>query len=74
MTTYKQRFEEAIALLCAKPVPEGMVDTWLNSDSLALQDFAASNGPSWCQGIVLIEAADLLASEPEEGKGHKYND
>lgn len=72
-TTYKQRFEEAVSLLCGKAAPKGMVEAWLSGDSDALQDFAACNGPDWCQGIVLLDAADCLASEPEEGAGHEYN-
>lgn len=73
MTTYQQRFTDAVELLCKKRPDDAMVITWLNLDSESLQDFAATHGPSWCQGIVLLDAADCLASDPEEGKGHSYN-
>lgn len=70
-TTYEQRFIEAFTLLCGGRKPAiKMVQDWLSHESEALQDFAVSNGPSWCQGIALIDAAHLMAENPEEGFGH----
>ena len=76
-TSYKARFTEAVALLCGKVPPESMVDDWIarkessDGDGLGgLQSFAISNGPSWAQGIGLLDAAHLAASQPVEGVGH----
>lgn len=74
-TTYQQRFVEAITRLCngVEP-PYSMVRDWLDKekDSCDLQEFCIANGPEWCQGIVLLDAAHLMAMEPEEGAGHEY--
>lgn len=67
VTTYKQRFKEAVTLLCnGKEPPDYMVDLWLDQDSddLSLQEFAIEHGPSWCQGIVLLDAASMVANYP----------
>jgi len=73
-TTYLQRFKDALALLCSKAVPDGMAEAWLANENESLQDFACSNTPlRWSQGIVVIDAAQLLADTPEEGYGHFYD-
>ncbi len=67
-TTYTQRFSDAVTLLCGgnRP-PETMVAGWINRDSEELQAFAVQYGPSWAQGIGLIDAAELMANNPVEG-------
>lgn len=72
-TTHLQRFGDAMALLCSghRP-PDAMLHDWLtNPDSDALQEFAIEYGPIWAQGIVVIDAARVLADQPAEGEGHE---
>lgn len=73
-TTYMQRFGDALALLCNghRPPPEMLV-AWLdvNRDDHSLQNFAAVHGPSWAQGIAVIDAARVLADQPTEGLNHE---
>jgi hypothetical protein len=67
---YIERFGDAIQLLCNGNRPSNkMLMDWLDCDDHTLQDFACSNGPEWAQGIVLIDAARLLAEIPIEGSG-----
>ena len=74
-TTYLQRFGDAVALLCGghRPTDEVLLG-WLEGPSEELQSFAASHGPAWSQGIVLIEAAQVMADTPTEGVDHEYRD
>ncbi len=73
-TTYLQRFRDAVALLCAGQVPsDKLLLDWLDTDndSFALQEFAIEHGPSWAQGIAVLDAARVLADEPTEGVPHE---
>lgn len=72
-TTYIERFTEAVRLLCGKEPPRELVVAWLEHRELAddLQNFAAQYGPSWAQGIVVLDAAAVLADTPEEGAEHE---
>lgn len=66
-TTYLHRFGDAMQLLCNGRRPdEQMLLAWLNprSESFALQEFACEHGPSWAQGIAVIDTARLLADQP----------
>lgn len=73
-TTYMQRLGDAMALLCGghRP-PDEILGAWLNEcdDDNRLQEFACEHGPAWAQGIVLIDAASLLAEQPGEGVEHE---
>lgn len=72
-TLYLQRFSEAMTLLCNGNQPsEELLQAWLDDESEALQDFAATYGPSWAQGIGLIDAARLMADQPTEGPEHEH--
>lgn len=68
-TTYLQRLGDALELLCAghRP-PDEMMTAWLDTDrdDMRLQSFACEHGPSWAQGIGVIDAARTLADEPTE--------
>ena len=68
-TTYLQRFGDAVALLCSghRP-PDEMLAAWLDtkSDDHRLQAFACEHGPSWAQGIGVIDAARVVADQPTE--------
>ena len=71
-TTYAERFTHVVALLCGQTPPDHMVADWIagNPDG-GLQGFAASNGPAWCQGIGLLDAAHVMADQPTEGVDHE---
>lgn len=73
-TKYLQRFGDAMQLLCGgqRPSDAVMLD-WLtpDSESIELQEFACKHGPSWSQGIGLIDAARLMANTPTEGVAHE---
>lgn len=72
-TSYLERFTHALALLCGKEPPQEIVLAWIqkDSDDFRLQEFAIEHGPSWSQGIALIEAAQLMADQPTEGVDHE---
>jgi len=73
-TTYLRRLGDALALLCAghRPADE-MMSAWLDTerDDMRLQEFACDHGPSWAQGIAVIDAARVLADQPTEGVEHE---
>lgn len=66
MRAYEKRFAATIALLCGKEPPEQIVHSWLTSDCDKLQHFCIEHGPSWSQGIALIDAAHAVACQPPE--------
>ena len=66
-TTVAQRLGDAVQLLCGgKRPPEAMVTGWLDHSSEELQSFCAEHGPSWAQGIGLIDAAMVMVDQPTE--------
>jgi len=73
------RFARALsAFLTADgvPIPVDMVVDWFTNSDDDLQDYVASNlAPPylWMQAIQVIDAATLLAENPEEGCDHKDN-
>lgn len=72
-TTWVERFTEALTVLCGEPPPAGVVAAWFEpgSDSEELQNWAAAKcRMPWAQGIVVIDAAEVLADEPAEGDMH----
>lgn len=71
-TTYLQRFGDAMQLLCQGHRPsDDILEAWLFHENERLQEFACNNGPEWAQGIGLIDAAMVLADNPEEGHEHQ---
>lgn len=69
-TTYVQRMGDAMALLChGHRPPNEMIAAWLDpaQEDDRLQSFACDHGPDWAQGIVVIDAARILAETPVEG-------
>jgi hypothetical protein len=77
MTTYTERFTHAVAVLCGAQPPADMVAEWIanidvNSEH-RLQSWVLCQAatPSWAQGIVVLDAAHVLANDPEEGEGHE---
>ena len=74
-TTFIVRFGDAMQALCAGQRPnDEMMAAWLDvdADDSRLQHFAYEHGPSWAQGIGIIDAAQLLADQPTEGVDHEY--
>ena len=70
-TTWIQRFKDAIALLCGEVPPDGMAEAWAAHENEGLQSWALNRCPlPWCMGITVVEAAEHLADQPEEGIGH----
>lgn len=71
-TTYLQRFGDAMQLLCGTRPDDETMSAWLAKDSedTDLQEFAIEHGPAWAQGIVVIDAARVLADTPAEGVDH----
>lgn len=72
-TSYVDRFTEAVALLCRKSPPADLVAGWLDKDAddQRLQDFAADHAPAWAQGIGVLDAAHVMASQPTEDVAHE---
>lgn len=71
-TTYLDRFIAAMGFVCQKQPPKELCEKWLSHDSEDLQSWAVSNARIyWMTGIGAIEAAQHLADEPEEGRGHE---
>jgi len=74
-TTYRERFKDVIALLCQGEYPSDIIiDNWYDEGlaSFELQEFCRKYCPlEWSQGVAVIEAAMILAEQPEEGKGHE---
>jgi hypothetical protein len=76
-TTYAERFAHAVAVLCGAQPPADMVAEWIANIDVngehRLQSWVLSQAatPSWAQGIVVLDAAHVLANDPEEGVGHE---
>lgn len=72
-TTYLSRFADAMETLCNgnRPTSEMIITWFADPDSFELQEFAMEHGPSWAQGIAVIDAATILADQPCEGEGHE---
>jgi hypothetical protein len=76
-TTYAERFTHAVAILCGAQPPADMVTEWIANTEVnvehRLQGWVLSQAatPAWAQGIVVLDAAHVLANDPEEGAGHE---
>jgi len=75
-TGYVDRFLESLALLCGgKTPPRQLVIDWETDEGEELQDWAACNAAvPWATGIGTIEAAQAMASTPEEGMDHELRE
>ena len=77
VTTYAERFTHAVAVLCGAQPPADMVAEWIANIDVngehRLQSWVLCQAatPSWAQGIVVLDAAHVLANDPEEGVGHE---
>jgi hypothetical protein len=78
-TTYEERFGDAIYLLVGgKFPPKDLLEDWIEgvewSKKESLQDWVGSHMGGviwWAQAIAVLDAAHVLASQPEEGEGHE---
>lgn len=76
-TTYAERFTHVVSVLCGAQPPADMVAEWLANTEVngehRLQSWVLCQAatPFWAQGIVVLDAAHVLANEPEEGEGHE---
>ena len=77
VTTWMERFSQAIAVLCNGRVPPAaLVEKWVENvedNQLTLQDWVFGEGAAslpWAQALVILDAAQILADNPEEGCGH----
>lgn len=75
-TTFEQRFTEAVERLVGAKPPQKFVQDWLAGKDanghFQLQAWVLNQKgtPHWAQGIVLLDAAELLAETPVEGVGY----
>jgi hypothetical protein len=75
-TTYAERFAHAVAILCGAQPPADMVTEWINNIEVngehRLQSWVLGQSatPAWAQGIVVLDAAHVLANDPAEGADH----
>ena len=72
-TTAEDRFVQVITVMVGKAPPPTLVASWLAFEDDGLQGWVIDNMQSplaeWAQGIVVLEAATLLANSPQEGGG-----
>ena len=72
-TTFSDRFSDAVEILCGAKPPQKLVTAWLRDEDIYpnLQNWILGQKiPIWAQGIVLLDAAELMASTPVEGVGY----
>lgn len=72
----KERFTKAIELIVGEQPPHSFVNQWLENNPIdgnyRLQEWILNQKqtPTWCQGIILLEAAMYIAKNPVEGMFH----
>lgn len=77
MTTWMERFQHALGVMCGSLPPIEICQEWVDHVEVngqhRLQNWIFSKGnrtPQWAQAIVTIDAAEIWAGEPEEGADH----
>lgn len=79
-TSWMDRFRHALSLFCGgKEAPLEYCELWLRNEQVngadPLQDWVAYNlSVYWATGIGTIEAAQVMADNPEEGVEHLDRD
>jgi hypothetical protein len=71
---YLDRFVDALEILCTARPDRDRCERWLRHepDSERLQDWAVDHTrANWGTGIGTIEAAEVMAENPEEGMNHE---
>jgi hypothetical protein len=75
-TRWVDRFTDALQVLCGERPPADLVQSWLDpvADCQRLQDWVGDHMHErlrpHSQCISLIDAAHVIADQPEEGDGH----
>ncbi len=75
----QERFVMAVSFLVGKAPPDQYVVDWLEGNETKhgtweLQNWVGENIPDslgWAQAIAILDAAEALAQNPEEGMGHE---
>lgn len=75
VTTWIERYRQTIALFCNGVMPPlDLCEAWIKNDGtddLGLQDWICCNTTiPWAQAIAILDAAHIMADQPEEGVGH----
>jgi Domain of unknown function (DUF3850) len=71
-TAYRERFVDALGLLCRETPPKDLCEAWLNDESESLQEWVVNHLLiHWASGIGTIEAAQHMANVPEESDSHE---
>lgn len=66
---YSARFREALGVLCTDTPALTMCRAWLESDDESLQEWVLNHARlEWAQGIGIIDAARVMANQPDEGR------
>jgi hypothetical protein len=67
------RFQEALRLLTGSQPTIEMCKAWVADDNEDLQEWVNTqrHTPEWVQGIAIIDAARLMATQPVDGEGHQ---
>lgn len=66
------RFQEALAQLCTQRPPLTLCKEWNDRENDLLQGWVIDHlRIPWAQGCVTIDAAQLIASHPEEGMDYE---
>lgn len=69
LSTYTQRFRDALGLLCTDAPPLELCVAWLESEDEGLQEWVIDHlRCSWATGIGTIDAARFMAEQTEEGR------
>lgn len=69
LVPFTTRFADVIALLCTEKPSIELCRDWLDDKSEDLQEWVLDRlRLGWAQGIGVIDAARLLADQPEEGR------
>lgn len=72
-TSYIERFGDALTLLCGARPSDDLIKAWLldEPDADLMQSFASEHGPSWAQGLGILDAARAIADQPTEDEAHE---
>lgn len=68
--TYRDRFAEVLSHLTHGKCPDWLIDEWLDGENDNLQSWVVDHQvfDDWAMGITIIEACQILAQEPQEGR------
>lgn len=72
-TTWMQRFQLSLSILCGAAPPLDLCENWIQGLDDELQEWGGVQKatPQWCQNIAIIDSARVLADNPVEGERHE---